>query len=116
MATTPKSEQTAPEPTSSPKSGKGEVAEMQNAIAGKELPSDARADGAAGETQKAIQEKFDQEAQRGYRGVAVDLTPNDHYTLAGVTDPAKHVPEEFKTQTGKVVFPETPKGAQGTQG
>lgn len=36
-------------------------------------------------TVTAAQEAMDAEHERGYRGVAVDPTPNEHYTVAGVT-------------------------------
>jgi hypothetical protein len=47
-----------------------------------------------------------EEWEKGYRGTEADPTPNEHYTVAGVTDPDKHVPEEFKVQTGKLVLPD----------
>lgn len=39
--------------------------------------------------QAEVQEKFDQEQERGYRGHVPDPTPNDAYTVAGVTSGAK---------------------------
>src|ERR1700748_1529979 len=57
----------------------------------------------------AIQELHDavKEAEKvGYLGTPADPTPNEHYTVAGVLDPNKHVPEEFKTQTGVIVYPD----------
>lgn len=69
-------------------------------------PADALADDAAvAATQKAVADKMQSEWDRGYRGTAVDPTPNENYTLAGVTNPDKHVPEEFKTRTGTIVYP-----------
>ncbi len=32
-----------------------------------------------------IQEKFDKEQNQGFRGAEVDPTPNENYTVAGVT-------------------------------
>lgn len=56
----------------------------------------------APEAVKALNEEWD----RGFRGTEADPTPNDHYSVAGVTDPDKHVPEEFKTRTGVAVYPD----------
>jgi hypothetical protein len=47
-----------------------------------------------------------EEWDKGYRGTEADPTPNHNYTVAGVTDPDVHVPEEFKTKTGVVVLPD----------
>lgn len=35
-----------------------------------------------------VQEKMDEITEKGYRGVAVDPTPNEAYTVAGVTSGA----------------------------
>lgn len=35
--------------------------------------------------QKELQKQFDQETEQGFRGVEVDQTPNEAYTVAGVT-------------------------------
>jgi hypothetical protein len=35
-----------------------------------------------------VQEKVDAEQERGFRGVEVDPTPNENYTVAGVTSGA----------------------------
>lgn len=56
----------------------------------------------APEAEHALKEEW----EKGYRGIEADPTPNENYTLAGVTDPDKHVPEEFKVQTGKLVLPD----------
>ncbi len=32
-----------------------------------------------------IQQAVDDETEKGYRGVGVDPTPNEHYTVGGVT-------------------------------
>ena len=70
------------------------------------LAADAVAEEAGGaETQRQVQEKMDADTARGFRGTPVDPTPNENYTVAGVTDPGKHVPEEYKIQTGVVVPP-----------
>lgn len=39
-----------------------------------------------------VQEKVDVETEQGFRGVEVDPTPNEHYTVAGVLD-GKPTPE-----------------------
>jgi hypothetical protein len=36
-------------------------------------------------TAKEVQEKVDEETAQGFRGVEVDPTPNENYTIAGVT-------------------------------
>lgn len=40
----------------------------------------------------AVQEQVDTETEQGFRGVKVDPTPNENYTVAGVTSGAP-VPE-----------------------
>lgn len=35
--------------------------------------------------QTEMQERADKEANQGFRGVEVDQTPNENYTIAGVT-------------------------------
>lgn len=37
------------------------------------------------ETQLTVQQKVDAEIAQGFRGVEVDSTPNENYTVAGVT-------------------------------
>lgn len=70
---------------------------------GTEPPADAKPEGVnLAPLHKALQEEWD----KGFRGIEADPTPNDHYSVAGVTDPDKHVPEEFKTRTGVAVFPD----------
>ena len=69
-------------------------------------------DASAAKTQKEIKSRVDKENEQGFRGFPVDPTPNENYTLAGVTSPDKHVPEEFKIQTGTVKFPEVDERAQ----
>ena len=68
------------------------------------LPADALAPGLE-EFQKAVTAKINAENEQGFRGTAPDPTPNHNYTLAGVVDPSVRVPEEFKVQTGVVVYP-----------
>ena len=48
----------------------------------------ASGDGGADEVQKIA----DEEAEQGFRGVEVDKTPNEHYTVAGVLA-GKETPE-----------------------
>lgn len=49
----------------------------------------------------AMQEAMDAEHERGHRGVAVDPTPNENYTLAGVTK-GKPTPETDPDHREKV--------------
>lgn len=73
----------------------------------KTVAADAQASEEAGaEAQRQVKSAIDKEIAQGFRGVPADPTPNENYTLAGVTDPNKHVPEEFKIQTGAVVLPD----------
>lgn len=44
---------------------------------------------AADAGQAEVQAKFDEEQERGYRGSVPDPTPNEAYTVAGVTSGAK---------------------------
>ena len=37
------------------------------------------------ETRSTVQQKVDAEIAQGFRGVEVDSTPNENYTVAGVT-------------------------------
>jgi hypothetical protein len=39
----------------------------------------------AEESNAQVQERVDQETEQGFRGVEVDQTPNENYTVAGVT-------------------------------
>lgn len=64
------------------------------------------ADHAAEASIERVHEQVKIEQEQGFRGEDADPTPNEHYTVAGVTDPNKHVPEEFKTQTGVRVMPD----------
>lgn len=48
-----------------------------------------------------IQEKFDQEQAQGFRGTEVDSTPNENYTVAGVTAD-KPTPETDAAQAATV--------------
>lgn len=67
-----------------------------------DVPSDAVVE----PSQQQIHDLVREEQEKGFRGQAADPTPNEHYTVAGVLDPNRHVPEEFKTQTGVTVWPE----------
>ncbi len=99
MATTPRKPAEAEE-------SKTETPAATRLTASEGLPADALADDpAVAATQKAVAEKMRSEWDQGFRGTAPDPTPNENYTLAGVTNPDKHTPEEFKTQTGVVVYP-----------
>ncbi len=49
----------------------------------------AKADAVAADTSVAqVQQRVDEENARGFRGVEVDPTPNENYTIAGVTSQA----------------------------
>lgn len=99
MATTPRKSAEAEE-------SKTETPAATRLTASEGLPADALADDSAvAATQKAVKAAMDRDTEQGFRGTAVDPTPNENYTLAGVTDPSKHTPEEFKTQTGVTVYP-----------
>jgi len=41
---------------------------------------------------KEVQEKVNDETEKGYRGTVLDPTPNENYTIAGVTS-GKPTPE-----------------------
>lgn len=66
------------------------------------LPADAVAE----DSIQAVHEQVKVEQEQGFRGEPADPTPNEHYTVAGVVAEDKHVPEEFKTQTGVRVMPD----------
>jgi hypothetical protein len=53
-----------------------------------------------------VQEKMDEEQERGYRGVKVDKTPNENYTVAGVTKnlPTPETDPELARQAGSPKF------------
>jgi hypothetical protein len=42
--------------------------------------------------EKDVQKAVDKETEQGFRGVEVDQTPNENYTIAGVTS-GKPTPE-----------------------
>jgi hypothetical protein len=49
----------------------------------------ARADAIAADTSAAdVQKQVDEDEARGFRGIEVDPTPNENYTIAGVTSGA----------------------------
>lgn len=48
-----------------------------------------------------VQAKMDEEQEKGYRGQKVDPTPNENYTVAGVTSGAP-TPETDPEQAAKV--------------
>lgn len=107
MATTPSKAKTEEPKAEQPEQSKTESpAGVRLASVEPGPPADALADNeAVAATQKAVAERMQSEWDAGVRGTPVDPTPNENYTLAGVTDPSKHVPEEFKTRTGTVVYP-----------
>lgn len=66
------------------------------------IPANAAAEPSIEELQKMVKDA----EKVGYLGRAADPTPNEHYTVAGVVDPDRHVPEEYKVRTGEIVYPE----------
>lgn len=57
----------------------------ENSPAGRQAKADAeRAD----DSTREVQERADRETEQGFRGVEVDPTPNENYTVAGVTSGA----------------------------
>ncbi len=56
------------------------------------VQSQRDADKSTGGAAEQVQQAVDQDTERGYRGVEVDLTPNENYTVRGVTSGAV-VPE-----------------------
>lgn len=59
--------------------------------ADKQGAEDQRPDGLASEDNDAldqVQTVVDEETEKGYRGTEVDPTPNENYTVAGVTSGA----------------------------
>lgn len=108
-APTPLEESTPPEPDKSLAQQEQEARDKASVQA--PAAATAKDSGGAG-AQKYVQSVIDKEVERGYRGIAVDPTPNHNYTLAGVTDPNVHTPEEFKIQTGTVVFPDVHEDAK----
>lgn len=49
-----------------------------------------------------VQEQVDREEEQGFRGVKVDPTPNEHYTVAGVIA-GKPTPETDPKQAEKAL-------------
>lgn len=68
-------------------------------------PEGQRAKAAAEKADSAnadqVQEKVDQELKQGFRGVEVDSTPNEAYTVAGVTS-GMPTPETDEAQAEQV--------------
>jgi hypothetical protein len=62
----------------------------QNQTPGAQSQEDA--DQATEGAAQQVQESVDQETDQGFRGVEVDMTPNENYTVEGVTSGAD-VPE-----------------------
>ena len=60
-----------------------------------ESESKAKPGGDAGQAE--VQAKFDEAAKKGYFGHAPDDTPNENYTLKGVTS-GKPTPESERTK------------------
>lgn len=51
-----------------------------------------------------VQEKIDAESEQGYRGFVADTTPNENYTVAGVTS-GKPTPETTRRQGERIDAP-----------
>jgi hypothetical protein len=53
-----------------------------------------------------VQEKMDEEQEKGYRGTKVDKTPNENYTVAGVTQnlPTPETDPEMARRAGSSKF------------
>ncbi len=66
-------------------------------------PADKPAEGkgAAADPAAEVQARMDEELEQGFRGREVDSTPNENYTVAGVTD-GKPTPETDEAQADKV--------------
>lgn len=57
-------------------------------MADKEAPKATQTSASEDAGQAQVQEKMDEITDKGFRGVAVDPTPNDAYTVSGVTSGA----------------------------
>jgi hypothetical protein len=62
--------------------------------------ADKKQDTATDAGQAEVQKKFDAEQEQGYRGVVPDPTPNENYSVAGVTSGAP-TPETDKKAAAK---------------
>jgi hypothetical protein len=56
-----------------------------------------------------VQEKVDEETEKGYHGIDTDPTPNEHYTVAGVAA-GKPTPETDPDQAAAVGSPKYREG------
>lgn len=99
--TAPKAEEAKTEAPKTESPGGVRLASVEPGPAADALADDA----AVAATQKVVAERMQSEWDAGVRGTPVDPTPNYNYTLAGVTNPNVHTPEEFKTRTGTIVYP-----------
>jgi carbamate kinase len=62
--------------------------------------ADKKQDTATDAGQAEVQKKFDAEQEQGYRGVVPDPTPNENYSVAGVTSGAPTPETVNKGQSG----------------
>jgi hypothetical protein len=70
----------------------------ENSVEGQQAKARAQAsDPTLGE----VQQQADQETELGFRGIEADPTPNENYSVAGVTS-GKPTPETDKAQAQKV--------------
>jgi hypothetical protein len=60
--------------------------------------SDAKSDAKVEKTEAQVQQAVDEETEQGFRGVEVDSTPNENYTVKGVLA-GKPVPEAAEDPT-----------------
>lgn len=60
-----------------------EMARSQSSSNEPQADSPRQAKQATDAASKQVQERMDQETEQGFRGVEVDPTPNENYTLAG---------------------------------
>jgi hypothetical protein len=72
--------------------------ESEIRMADKQQAAQQKAESDAGQDQ--VQSMFDTEQEQGYRGEAPDPTPNEHYTVKGVTSD-KPTPENDPDQAAK---------------
>lgn len=54
--------------------------------------SESKVESKTQDAEEQVQEVVDEETEQGFRGVEVDSTPNENYTVAGVVE-GKPVPE-----------------------
>jgi hypothetical protein len=78
----------------------GEQAGDPRQVSGSDPEAKSDAEQADSEVSDQVQEKVDQETEQGFRGIEVDPTPNENYTVEGVTSGAP-TPETDPEQAEK---------------